>query len=216
MKNTAGAVYNIFLLVLSVYVLIIVFAETFLIADPEIRLVLQYIDFSICLVFLFDFALNLYRAENKREYMKWGWIDLLSSIPMADPLRWGRLAKVVRILRFLRTLKSLRVLIRSIQESKIQSLTLIVLLITFLAYTLCASLILEFERAAGGTITTANEALWWAFLNIMNAKISVTQAVSSAGLICTVVLNKVGILLFAYLNAIIITWLIQKKQNAHT
>ena len=211
MQEKGSTVYQLFLLALSIYVLCIVFAETFVVSDPEISLVLQRIDLFICLVFLGDFFLNLYTAKSKLAYLKWGWIDLLSSIPLADPLRWGRLARVIRILRFLRTIKSLRILVSSIQRSKFQSLTLVVILISFVAFTLCASLILELERDHVGGINTANEALKWAFLNVMNAKVSITQAQSTGGMAITVILNKVGILLFAYFNAIIVAWLIQKR-----
>ena len=211
MKEKGSAIYQLFLLSLSIYVLIVVFAETFLITDPQISILLQRIDLCICLVFLADFFVNLYKAESKRAYMKWGWIDLLSSIPLVDPFRWGRLARIVRILRFFRTMKSLKLLVNSIQASKFQSLTLIVILVTFVSYTICASLILELERDYPGGINTANDALWWAFLNIMNAKVSITQAHSTGGVVATVILNKIGLLLFAYFNAMIIAWLVQKR-----
>ncbi|WP_462175896.1 ion transporter [Pseudoalteromonas gelatinilytica] len=211
MKEKGSAVYQLFLLALSIYVLIVVFAETFLVTDPEVSLLLQRVDLSICVVFLIDFFVNFYKAESKLKYMKWGWIDLVSSIPLLDPLRWGRLARVVRILRFFRTIKSLKLLISSILSSKFQSLTLVVLLITFVSFTACASLIMEFEKSSVGGISTANEALWWAFLNIMNAKVSIPQAQSTGGIIATVILNKIGLLLFAYFNAIMIAWLIKKR-----
>ncbi len=211
MKEKGSAVYQLFLLALSIYVLIVVFVETFLVTDPEVSLLLQRVDLSICVVFLIDFFVNFYKAESKLKYMKWGWIDLVSSIPLLDPLRWGRLARVVRILRFFRTIKSLKLLISSILSSKFQSLTLVVLLITFVSFTACASLIMEFEKNSVGGISTANEALWWAFLNIMNAKVSISQAQSTGGIIATVILNKIGLLLFAYFNAIMIAWLIKKR-----
>ncbi|WP_348709035.1 ion transporter [uncultured Pseudoalteromonas sp.] len=211
MKEKGSAVYQLFLLALSIYVLIVVFAETFLVTDPEVSLLLQRVDLSICVIFLVDFFVNFYKAESKLKYMKWGWIDLVSSIPLLDPLRWGRLARVVRILRFFRTIKSLKLLISSILSSKFQSLTLVVLLITFVSFTACASLIMEFEKNSVGGISTANDALWWAFLNIMNAKVSITQAQSTGGIIATVILNKIGLLLFAYFNAIMIAWLIKKR-----
>lgn len=211
MKEKGSAVYQLFLLALSIYVLIVVFAETFLVTDPEVSLLLQRVDLSICVVFLVDFFVNFYKGESKLKYMKWGWIDLVSSIPLLDPLRWGRLARVVRILRFFRTIKSLKLLISSILSSRFQSLTLVVLLITFVSFTACASLIMEFEKNSVGGISTANEALWWAFLNIMNAKVSISQAQSTGGIIATVILNKIGLLLFAYFNAIMIAWLIQKR-----
>lgn len=211
MREKGSAAYQLFLLCLSIYVLVIIFADTFYIENPEIKLVLQYIDLSICLVFLFDFFLNLYTAEDKKEYMRWGWLDLISSIPMLDPLRWGRLAKIIRIFRFLRTIKSLKILIHTIHKSKYQSFSLVIFLITFVIFTLCASVILDFEAETASQIKTASDALWWAFLNIMNAKIAVTQAQSYAGQITTIVLNKLGLVLFAYFNAMMIAWLVQRR-----
>ena len=206
-----SAAYQLFLLVLSIYVLTVLALETWVVSDPEIGQVLQFIDFSICLVFLGDFFWNLYTAENRLKYLKWGWIDFVSSLPAVDPLRWGRLSRVVRIIRFLRAIKSFKILMNSLQNSRFESLTLIVLLITFLAFTLCSSLILEYEREYDSSIRVAKDALWWSFLNIMNAKVSITTAQSSEGMVLTVILNKVGFLLFAYFNAIIIAWLIQKR-----
>ncbi len=211
MREKGSAAYQLFLLVLSVYILCTVFAETFVVKDPEIRSVLRKIDLCVCLVFLGDFFINLYTAKSKLAYLKWGWIDLLSSIPLADSLRWGRLARIVRILRFLRTVKSLKILVSLIYNSKLQSLTLVVLLISFIAFTFCASLILELEKGYVGGINTANEALMWAFLNVMNAKVSITQAQSTGGVVVTIILNKVGLLLFAYFNAMVVAWLIQKR-----
>jgi voltage-gated potassium channel len=213
MTERGSAIYQLTMLALSIYVLSILVIEAFFVSDPEIRLVLQYIDFFICLLFLLDFFINLYMAESRLAYMKWGWIDLLASIPMVDPLRWGRLARVVRILRFVRAIKSVKLLVQSIQRSKFESLTVIVIFVTFISFSVCSSLILEFEREYHSDIDTAQEALWWSFLNIMNAKVSLDQAQSTEGVFLTVVLNQVGLLLFAYFNAIIVAWLIQKRSE---
>ncbi|WP_292439390.1 ion transporter [Methylophaga sp.] len=161
--------------------------------------------------FLADFFINLFTAQSKTQYLKWGWIDLAASIPMIDPLRWGRLARIVRIIRFLRAIKSVRILLQQLHTSKFQSLTLTVILFTFITYTISSALILEFEGQNGSDINTAKEALWWGFLNIMNAKITITQAHTSEGMLLTILLNKVGLLLFAYFNAIIIAWLINQR-----
>ncbi len=206
-------VYSAFMLVLSVYVLVALILDTFVINDPETKKLIQYVDLGVCGVFLFDFFYLFLTAKSKLEYMRWGWLDLLSSIPLVDPLRWTRVSRVIRIVRFLRTLKSLSVLVSAIANSRFYSLTLVVMLVTFITYTLCAALILEFERNAGGSIDTAKEALWWAFLNIMNAKVSITQAASEAGVVITIILNKLGLLLFAYFNAILIAWLLKQRRG---
>lgn len=51
-------------------------------------------------------------------------------------------------------------------------------------------------------------------MNFMNAKVPITEAKSTGGVVVTVVLNKLGLLVFAYLNAMIIAWLIQRRGNS--
>jgi len=50
-----GVLYHFFFLALSIYVLAVLVAEAFFVSAPETRRVLQFIDLSICLLFLFDF-----------------------------------------------------------------------------------------------------------------------------------------------------------------
>lgn len=213
MKEKGSAIYQLVLLILSIYVLIALIVESLITKDEEIKQVLQTIDFSICIVFLIDFFYNLFSAQNKLKYLRWGWIDLISSIPIIDPFRWGRLARIVRILRVFRAAKSFKILYHSILKSRYQSLTLIILLVSFITYSISATLILEFERSYHSEIETSKDALWWALLNILNAKVSLTQAQSPGGELVTIVLNKVGLLIFAYFNAMIVAWLIQKKNK---
>lgn len=213
MRERGSPLYQLTLLVLSVFVLASLLAESFFVTDDQTKRVLQHLDFGICLIFLFDFLFNLIRAESKVQYLKWGWIDLLSSIPAVDPLRWGRLARMVRILRYFRAIRSVRVLLAGIRASKFDTLTWSVFLIVFFTFSFSAAFILEFERGTGSSIDSAEAALWWAFLNIMNAKTSIDQAMSPEGLVMTTVLNKVGLLLFAYVNSMIIAWLVIQRRD---
>lgn len=126
MKDVGSPLYKVVLLFLSVYVLSALIAEAFLFENAETRRVLQYIDFGVCLLFLIDFFVGLWKAPQKHSYMKWGWIDLISSIPAVDPLRWGRLSKMVRIVRYLRAIKSLRILLAHLHANKFETLSLCV------------------------------------------------------------------------------------------
>lgn len=211
MIEKGNTVYQIFMLTMSVYILCALTLEMFVVEDDEIKSVLRRIDLVVCFFFLLDFFVNLFSAESKKKYLKWGWIDLVASIPTLDTLRWGRLAKMVRIIRFLRSLKSIRYIYQSVRTSRVQSITVFVFLVSFFSFTVCSGLILHFEREVNSELNTASDALWWAFLNIMNAKISVTLALTSAGQIMTLLLNKIGLLIFAYFNGIIISWLVQKR-----
>lgn len=216
MNEKRSPLYNLTLIFLSVYVLIALTVEAFFISDKEIAKTLQYIDLFICFIFLFDFFTCFWAAESKLKYMKWGWIDFVSSIPAIDPLRWGRVSRLIRVFRYLRAIKSMKVLITSLHVSKYETLTLCMFLVVFVSFTLSAAFILEFERGYSSAITSAETALWWSFLNIMNTKVITYQAVSSEGIILSSVLNKVGFLLFAYFNSMLIAWLVSQRQNKQT
>ena len=213
MREKGSPLYQMVLLFLSIYVLGAILLETFLISDIEIKRVLQYVDLFVCILFLVDFVVNFTAAKSKLDYMRWGWLDLVSSIPAIDPLRWGRISKIVRIVRYLRALKSIKVLLSSLHSSKFETLTLCVFLVVFLTFTLSAGIILEFEREYQSSISTAESALWWAFLNLLNAKSSITLAQSSEGVAATLILNKVGLLLFAYLNSMLVAWLVLQRKS---
>lgn len=82
--------------------------------DPHLQWNFFVVDFIACLMFLSEFCLRLYHAEDKGWYWKHHWIDFVSSIPippsimMVDYQRWARLIRLVRILRLWRALRLLR------------------------------------------------------------------------------------------------------------
>jgi len=205
--------YQLTMLSLSVYVLVALSLESLVVQDPEIKTVLQLIDLLICGIFFVDFLILFITAKNKFEFMRWGWIDLISSIPMVDPFRWGRLARIVRIIRILRIFKSFRVIYQSVRASPFETLSLMTFLIVFFSFTIASGLILEFEREFDSSIRQASDAIWWSFLSILNAK-GASIPVSPEGVLATVFLNKIGLLLFAYINASIISWLINSKPSS--
>ena len=77
-------------LVLSTYVLAALLVDTFFKLEPEVSRLLNLVDDLICMFFLYEFCVRFFRAENKLKFMKWGWIDLLSSIPTLEYFRPGR------------------------------------------------------------------------------------------------------------------------------
>ncbi len=78
--------------------------------DPEITRVLEHADTAVAVVFLVDFVITFLRAPSKRRYFfTWGWLDLLSSIPLTPVLRLGRLGRILRLVRLARSIKAIRV-----------------------------------------------------------------------------------------------------------
>lgn len=206
--------WQLCMLVLSIYALASLSLETLIITDPEITSVLVTVDLLICMVFFMDFLILLFTVQDKKAYMlSWGWIDLISSIPMVDPLRWGRLARVIRILNILRAIKSIRVIGDSVKASPFETLSVMTFVIVFVSFSVSAGLVIEFERGFDSQIRSSADALWWSFLSILNAKGGFGTAVSPEGILNTVYLNKVGLLLFAYINGSVVAWLLTSRKN---
>lgn len=209
--------WQLCMLILSLYALGSLSLEALFVTDPEIQRVLTTVDVFVCAVFFADFLVLLFSAPSKRRYMlSWGWIDLISSIPMIDALRWGRLARVMRIIRILRAVKSLRVIGSYVRASPFETLSVMIFVTVFVSFSVSAGLILEFERGHDSALRTSADALWWSFLSIMNAKGGFHLPVSPEGILNTVYLNKIGLLLFAYVNGSIVAWLISHRHHDST
>src|SRR4051812_16458684 len=90
---------DLLVLFFSVYVLLALLIGTFFKVPAEISRVLSSLDNAICLFFIIEFFIRFFKAEDKLKFMKWGWIDLLSSIPNIDYLRAGRALRLIRIFK---------------------------------------------------------------------------------------------------------------------
>jgi hypothetical protein len=99
--NSTGAershAYELFILVLTVFSLMIMVVLLLPLSEPTLELLRTY-DNLICVVFLFDFFLNLLQAPSKREYFfgHRGWLDLIGSIPSLGVFRLTGLLRLAR------------------------------------------------------------------------------------------------------------------------
>src|ERR1700710_1121529 len=108
-ESHGSAGYQLLMLVLCIYALGVLAVQTAVKLRPETSDILDLADYAVCVIFFSDFAFDLWRAPNRRKYFfSWGWLDLLSSIPLFHITRWARAARVVRIFRLLRGLRAAR------------------------------------------------------------------------------------------------------------
>jgi voltage-gated potassium channel len=180
-------------LVLSIYVLgALIFETTCKVSAPTLAL-LDKIDFFICFFFLYDFTLRFYQAESKLRFMKWGWIDLISSIPFWGVFQWAR---VVRVVRILRALRSTKILVSFIYRDTGLSSLVSAALIATLMMIFCSIAVLNFENAPNSNIKDADDALWWAFTTISTVGYGDKYPVTPEGRLTAAVLILCGVGLF--------------------
>ena len=204
---------QILILILSIYVLLALFAQTVLPLSPETNLLIDRIDFAICLVFIYDFFVRLYKAESKRSFLKWGWIDLISSIPMFEALRWGRLVRLIRILRILRAFRSTKILLSYIFQHRAQGTFATVALISIVLVVFSAIAILNLENVPESNIKTSADALWWAFVTITTVGYGDKFPVTHEGRFIAAVLMTAGVGLFGTFTAYIASYFLEAERQ---
>ena len=178
---------------------------------------LNIADYAVCGVFFFDFLRSLYRAPHRLKYMvSWGWIDLLSSIPAIGSLRWGRAARIMRILRVMRGVRSARALAHYIANKRAESAFLASILLTLLVL-VCASIaVLQFEPMAGGTIRTAQDAMWRAVSTMTTVGYGDAYPVTPEGRIVAVFLMAAGVGLFGTFSGLVASWFLSPGERSQT
>lgn len=213
-KPEKFSIWNLVVFFFSIYALVVLGVETFLSLSPETKLVLHWVDFGVCAIFLGDFFAQMITNPKRWSYfLKWGWIDLLSSIPGVDFLRAGRLVRVFRIFRILRGIRSARVLLHFIFEKKALGTLASLLMMSFVVMVLACIAILNVETATDSNIKTAGDALWWALVTVTTIGYGDRYPVTTEGRIIAACLIVVGSGLFATFTAYIASTFLQPGQK---
>jgi voltage-gated potassium channel len=206
-------IFDLFILILSCYILLSLLVSAFVQLSEETQILLNYIDNAICVIFLIDFFIRFRNAQNKLQFLKWGWIDLLASIPNLDVLRPGRFLRVFRLLRLLRAAKSTVLVYRFIHTNRSQNALISISLIALLMIIFSSIAILQFENVPAGNIRTAEDALWWSYTTITTVGYGDRFPVTTEGRLIGVGLMTVGVGIFGTYTAIIAAWITGKPKN---
>ncbi|MFB3918345.1 MAG: ion transporter [Terriglobales bacterium] len=205
--------FQLLLVALSIYVLAALAVEKLVSLSPEMQRVLQWTDTAICVVFICDFFVRLFRASDKREFLRWGWIDLASSIPMLDAFRWGRLVRVARVIRVLRSIRSARVLVRFVFQTRAKgALASAVFAATVLA-TFSSITILHVENDPQSNIKTAEDAIWWSITTLTTVGNSDRFPVTLEGRAIAILLMFTGTALFGVFTAYVASWFVGEQEE---
>jgi voltage-gated potassium channel len=141
--------------------------------------------------------------------MRWGWIDLVASIPMIDALRLGRLFRLIRIHRVVKAFKSLKEFTDSFFLNKAQGTLNSAMIIATLILIFSSISILQVETEPNSNNTTAGDALWWAFVTITTVGYGDHFPVTLEGRLIAAVLMTTGVGLFGTFTAFVASWFVK-------
>jgi len=169
---------------------------------------LRTIDTFVCVVFLIDFGVRLYRAPDKVEFMKWNWIDLAASIPEVEFLRLGRFVRLLRIIRLLRAVRSSHRLLNLLLKQRFQSGIASVSLMLFLLLTFSSVAILFFERSPEASIKTAGDAVWWSVCSLTTVGYGDVYPISFEGRVLAMIVLLCGVGLFGTVSGMMASFFV--------
>jgi voltage-gated potassium channel len=203
------------MLLISVFSLITITAGFFIKdGNSDVYRLIQFTDYIISGIFFIDFCLSFKRAEKKLSYMKWGWIDLLASIPTIDLFRYGKLARVFRIITLLKAFKSVRHLVGALKMNKRKSIVYILAISSLSLCIFSSVLILSFEgQLSQSNIKNIYDAIWWTFVTITSVGYGDHYPVSGEGRVLASILMLFGVGVFSSLSGLFVSYLLDKDGN---
>jgi voltage-gated potassium channel len=214
-EHAAHPAYQLFMLVLCLFALGILAARTAARLAPETAGILDLADRGVCVIFLVDFAVSLWRAPDRwRYFSRWGWLDLLSSVPMVSFARWGRAIRIVRVLRVLRGARATRIVAGAILRRRAESAFLATSMLAILLIVFASIAILSFETTADSNIKTAEDAVWWAITTITTVGYGDRYPVTSGGRFIASILMFSGVGLFGTLSGFLAAWFLGHPEKS--
>lgn len=172
--------------------------------DPRFQ-VLAVVDLVLVLVFAGDLAWGLWRAEDRRAWLRCHWYELPGLIPLyLEAVAWLRLAQVLRLARVLRLLRAFTALRRLrglavldvlVNRNKLLHTTLV----SAGVVVGLATVVWLLERDTNPALADFDNALWWAIVTTTTVGYGdITPQTGMARLVATVLMLQ-GIGLIAVL-----------------
>ncbi len=210
-QNNNLKMFDLVILALSIYVLVALLIDTFFKLSPELSKLLNFIDNIVCAIFLFDFFYRFFKAESKLQFLKWGWIDFISSIPTVNFLRWGRAFRIMRLFRLLRAFRSTKYLVSYVFRNRQQGAFTSVAIIAVLMVIFSSIAMLQVETDSNSNIKTAEDSVWWAFVTVTTVGYGDKYPVTTEGRVIAAFLMVTGVGLFGTFTGFVASWFVEDK-----
>lgn len=210
-----GNAYEIFILVLTIFSLLLIVMQLLPI-DDETRFLVAVYDDVVCFIFILDFLYNMKLSKPKRDYFigEAGWLDLIGSIPSIPALPYTgllRLARVARLLRIQRTLggQAGRELVRDVIRNRGSYASFITILSAGIVLSLSSIAVLQFEsHSPDANIKSGGDALWWGVVTITTVGYGDRFPVTSMGRLIGFFVMLAGVGIIGALASILASFLV--------
>jgi voltage-gated potassium channel len=204
---------QLLILILSIVVLAALMIDVLFPLPGELSRLVRWLDHLACAVFFLDFCVRFKQARRKLEFMKWGWLDVLASVPNIEALRLARLVRVIRVIRMLRTVRVSYRMLSLVMRDRPGGAFSSVLLTVFLLVTFASLGTLMMEVDPGSNIRTAEDAIWWSMTTITTVGYGDHYPTTLGGRLLAMGLMLCGVGLFGTLSGLVASWFLGPQKH---
>ncbi len=197
LKGTGYELFILMLSILSVVNALIVVLRTGPASDVALA-----IDTIMVPIFMIDFLYRLLTARSRSNYFlrRWGWADLLASLPLFRVFRVFRIIRVVRLTRAY----GAQQMVRDLEFARASATFYLTMFLVILVVEVAGISIYFTEQGApDANIKSAGDAIWWGLVTITTVGYGDRYPVTGGGRIVGVFLLFAGIALFSVLTGFI-------------
>ena len=206
-----ATIFQAALLSLSVFVLICLLADAVFYLPPEMARLISIYDNTLCIFLLGDFFVRLMNAPDKFRFMRYGWFDLLSSIPAFGTGYIRDITRISRLLRIYRIYYTVRYVLKRLRSNPEERIFLLIACSVVSVLMMTSIAILAVETAPNSNILTAEDSLWWAITTISTVGYGDLYPVTGAGRLIGGVLMVCGTIFIGAISAYISSWVARKR-----
>lgn len=151
------------------------------------------------IVFVTDYAVSLWLAENRRRWFVTHLFDLVTVVvPMIRPLRALRLVTLLRVLH------------RTAGRAVRGQIALYAIGATVLLVYVAALAVLDAERGSGSGIDSFGDAIWWAFVTLATVGYGDMAPITVMGRTIAVGLMLGGIAVVGVITGTLTSWIVER------
>jgi len=146
--------------------------------------------------------------------MKWGWIDLVASIPNLPMLRAGRLIRILRIIRLIRAIRVSQRMTNILFRNKVHGgLTSVLVIFAMLIIFSSVGVLICEQQNPAAKIKSAEDAIWWSVATITTVGYGDLYPITTEGRCLAMLLMISGVGMFGALSGIIASFMMGKGKE---
>lgn len=158
------------------------------------------------LMFVVDFGVRIWLAENRRSYVLRHWLDVIViALPMLRPLRLLRLIPLLSVINR-----------RAVNRLHGRVATYVVGGAVLLAFVAALAELSVERRAPDANILTFGDAVWWAITTMTTVGYGDTYPVTPTGRVVGAALMVAGVALLGTVTATFASWLVERVAEVRT